>query len=501
MRVGEQAYEAGAAEGEWLRFWDETERRHYFYNVKADATEWELPSGCAWRDGDDESAAHTHSLSQPEAGAPSSTQPHPPLASSSASPTILAEPAAMSATTTALSHHHDLLEPMRMAAREFEAEVAAVADSQTVEVEWLPPDCRRCEAGSACSSQDDVHFVLFAHPRPLLESKGIVPPLHQHPVGIEPGAAADVPLPPPPSYEGVLAMDTAAAPGVPGAGHDVAALRQDEVPRYEDVAAQDAAAAAGRRLAASFGGWERAQVGGAGRGSGGRVSELSGMLDEAARDTQEARACCESGRKQAAVELYRRAESKLENILAAHSSELGAVLREEVQARASDCRSRCAKLADILRKATTLRTHSVRELMDSEVSYKEGLREMQRVYHAQVTADLQSVAPVISRHDEEIVFGRISLLINHSQLLHERLLHAVTQRALTARGSEGSRDAPPGERGSLDVVDDETFERVLAVLQERSASLCARACLCLLRACPAHAATHDPRIRTDTYTD
>ena len=58
-------------------------------------------------------------------------------------------------------------------------------------------------------------------------------------------------------------------------------------------------------------------------------------------------------------------------------------------------------------KARRLRAHALRELRDSEKSYLAGLLEMQTTYHAQIRADLESVAPVIRRNDEHIVFGQV----------------------------------------------------------------------------------------------
>ena len=66
-----------------------------------------------------------------------------------------------------------------------------------------------------------------------------------------------------------------------------------------------------------------------------------------------------------------------------------------------------ADLVERLSKARKLRRHALLELRDSEKSYLAGLSEMERLYHAQVRADLEAVQPVIKRTDENIVFGQV----------------------------------------------------------------------------------------------
>ena len=46
--------------------------------------------------------------------------------------------------------------------------------------------------------------------------------------------------------------------------------------------------------------------------------------------------------------------------------------------------------------------HAVRELRDTERTYLRGLEDMERIYQAQIRADLESVAPVTQPYDEEV---------------------------------------------------------------------------------------------------
>jgi hypothetical protein len=312
---------------------------------------------------------------------------------------------------------------MRAAARSFEEASAAAAGAGGGDG-WLPAECQRCSAGPDCANQDEVHFATVAHPRDLLEKKGLVAvqtaPLYEHVVAAEP---------PPPNYEGVAAQEAVeAAQRQARAGRFACGGTSPEPPPSPSTPA-----------------------GGASSGGGGGLKMLSDLMDEAARDAEAAHACAESGRSENAVDLYRQAAAKLLSLVEAHAADLGGVLRQELDVRAAKYSDNAAAILKKLDKARTLRGHALKELRDSEKSYLKGLREMESSYHAQIRADLESVVPVIKRNDENIVFGQLPALINHSLHLHQGLCNFVPEN-------------PPG--GTV-AVDDETFERVLGVLEEK----------------------------------
>ena len=187
---------------------------------------------------------------------------------------------------------------------------------------WLPPDKRPCCAGADCVYTDDVHFLEFSHPREMLERKGWVasapcPPAP--PVAVA-AVGAVVPLSgcsasPPPDYDGVVAMEAAAA-----------AQRQAQAGRPPPVAVPMAAPVSPSRASGGNGGSE----------TGGSVLRmLSEVMDEAARDAEEAHKSAEHGSKAQAVDLYRAAAGKLHSLLDVYGADLGAgSLGDEVKARA-----------------------------------------------------------------------------------------------------------------------------------------------------------------------
>ena len=69
---------------QWLRFWNEEEAAHYYYCPQSGATEWLLPAGAAWTDGeDDAAAANTIGMSRTQTAAatgPTPTQVEVPAA-------------------------------------------------------------------------------------------------------------------------------------------------------------------------------------------------------------------------------------------------------------------------------------------------------------------------------------------------------------------------------------------------------------------------------------
>ena len=74
---------------------------------------------------------------------------------------------------------------------------------------------------------------------------------------------------------------------------------------------------------------------------------------------------------------------------------------------------------------------------------------MESIYHAQIVADLQSVASVIKSHDENIFFGQHKMLIRYSHNLHQEICFLF-----------------PEQPGVPD-VDDATFQRLLGVLEQK----------------------------------
>jgi len=335
---------------------------------------------------------------------------------------------------------------MREAARAFDGAMAAVgAAGEGGVLMWLPQDCQHCCAGNTCMDEDEVHFLTFSHPRELLEKKGLVAPC----------------------YERVAAMDAAA-----GGSSSSAAAAAACPPTYEGVVAMDAAAIAAAqqqaragRLVGPFGGYGGSSGGSSGRislplpasapssGPGNAVRMLSDMMDEAARVAEQARECAESGRKEQSVDLYREAAGKLLSLVEAHAADLVGVLRQELDVRAAMYSKNADVIVTKLEKARVLRNHTIKELRDTEKSYLQGLRAMESIYHAQIVADLQSVGPVIKRNDENIVFGQLTMLINYSQHLHQRLCDFVPEQ--------------PGAQAALPCVDDATFQRVLGVLEQK----------------------------------
>ena len=367
------------------------------------------------------------------------------------------------------SNSHDALEPMRAAARSFEAELAATSEPALgARPGWLPADRPPCDAGLSCVDQDEIHFITFGHPRALLEKKGLVVPMQERIAGAAAGAAS-----------AASAASAAAAAGLSSdENHTTAASQeQDAPPQYdtlEEVRVRESSldaqnqAQAGRRLSGPFGGGGLVSGMAAEAGdspsstagsitSGDRLSMLSGLMDGAAQDAEQARECAESGRKERAVDLYREAAAKLLSLVDAHGADLGGALRQDLDGRVAKYFENADSIVAKLERARSLRNHTVKELRDSEKSYLGGLREMQSVYHAQIRADLESVAPVVQRHHEDVVFGQLQQLISHSQHLHRRLCDLVPEQQ-------------PGAAGAS-VVKDDTFRRVLGVLEEKFTGL------------------------------
>ena len=68
-----------APDAHWLRFWNEEEAAHYYYCPQSGATEWLLPAGAAWTDGeDDAAAANTFGMSRTQNRQPQRQARHRP---------------------------------------------------------------------------------------------------------------------------------------------------------------------------------------------------------------------------------------------------------------------------------------------------------------------------------------------------------------------------------------------------------------------------------------
>ena len=114
----------------WLRFWNEEEAAHYYYCPQSGATEWLLPAGAAWTDGeDDAAAANTFGMSRTQTAAV--TGP---------TPTQVEVPAA-AGTTPAPRAEQD---------GRISEEVSSGAHGSN---DWLPPGCPRCRAAASCVEQ------------------------------------------------------------------------------------------------------------------------------------------------------------------------------------------------------------------------------------------------------------------------------------------------------------------------------------------------------------
>ena len=419
-------------------------------------------------------AASAAADAQPAAGAlpptlfrSSRTPAHAPSAGPAAArdalpPTVMAVPPAPSAL--------DMLEPMREAAREFDSEMAAGAPTPVAASSsaWLPADQPPCTAGPSCVDQDEIHFTLFSHPRALLEKKGLVAPMQERIAAMEApslggraaatgnaaaAAAGHEEDLPPPVYEDL--EEVRALEGGAGAAHaQAAAMRSGDQFRP--------------RLTGPFGGASvvapsqgspapPSPATGSARGADG-LRMLSELMDEAARDAEHAGECTARGQKEEAVDLYNGASAKLLSLVEANAADLGTgALRKELDARVAQYRESAAAITAKLKRARVTQGHAVRELRDTERTYLKGLEDMERIYHAQIRADLESVAPVTQRHDEEIVFGQLKALISHSQQLHRSLCAALPEQA------------PGGPAG--DAASDVALARVLGVLETAFAGL------------------------------
>jgi len=178
------------------------------------------------------------------------------------------------------------------------------------------------------------------------------------------------------------------------------------------------------------------------------LKTVSAVMDEATRVGEQAHKCAESGRKGEAVEMFREAASNLWSLVEAHAADLGEVLLQELQERAATYSQKAAEIAKKLDKARAMRNGLVKELRDTEKSYLQELRTMESIYHAQIVADLQSVAPVIKSHDENIVFCQLKMLIKYSHNLYQEICFLC-----------------PEQPGVPD-LDDGTFQRLLGVLEQ-----------------------------------
>ena len=133
----------------WLRFWNEEEAAHYYYCPQSGATEWLLPAGAAWTDGeDDAAAANTFGMSRTQTAAVTAA---PGAAESSRSaPGVVAAVSSAEATRTLRRQ----AQPPAWAAVEQDERISAeVSSGAHGSNDWLPPGCPRCRAAASCVEQ------------------------------------------------------------------------------------------------------------------------------------------------------------------------------------------------------------------------------------------------------------------------------------------------------------------------------------------------------------
>ena len=150
---------------QWLRFWNEEEAAHYYYCPQSGATEWLLPAGAAWTDGeDDAAAANTIGMSrtqtaavtgptptQVEVPAAAGTTPAPRAAESSRSASGVV--AAVSSAEATRTLRRQAQPPAWAAVEQDERISEEVSSGAHGSNDWLPPGCPRCRAAASCVEQ------------------------------------------------------------------------------------------------------------------------------------------------------------------------------------------------------------------------------------------------------------------------------------------------------------------------------------------------------------
>ena len=116
-----------------------------------------------------------------------------------------------------------------------------------------------------------------------------------------------------------------------------------------------------------------------------------------------------------AISCYKTAADKFLVLAEADSEEIGSALTKQVGHYAHQCVESSRMLSKSMDKAHLNLKYVLKEIYMSEKSYYEDLSAYEGTYHSQVKADLESVRPVITRLDEDLVFGELPLILRHSQ--------------------------------------------------------------------------------------
>ena len=146
-----------APDAHWLRFWNEEEAAHYYYCPQSGATEWLLPAGAAWTDGEDgAAAANTTGMSSTQTAAATGPTPTQVEAPAAAGTTPAPGAAESSRSASGASNLRQAQQPPAWAAARPEQderiseEVSSGAHGSD---DWLPPGCPRCRAAASCVEQ------------------------------------------------------------------------------------------------------------------------------------------------------------------------------------------------------------------------------------------------------------------------------------------------------------------------------------------------------------